>query len=221
MSDVSAISLAVEIVQAAMTNGDSRRKGEKITSSEVEEIFIKAMSQSCTSLTPDNLKGTLSYLNPNLEQLSSQHFCRDWRYGELIPDAISSVMPILLDAGNGFVPNARDFLLNNLVSRHSRGWKCLPAYPPIPVLFPEKSGFKPWFAVFSDTIGNFLYFYYPEEPQGIIEIPYVGIDLMGFKIYWRHGTPGLSDILQWIYLEWVIRTYICWGQPEGLAPDAV
>lgn len=214
MSDVSAIVLAIDIIQAAITNGDGRRKNEKISAAEIEELFIKYMSQGCSTVTPDYLKGSLSYLNPNAEQLKNQSSGRDWRHGELISDAISSVVPVMLDAGNGYVPNARNFLLNSFASRHSRGWKRLPAYPPIPDLFPEKSSFKPWFAVFSDMIGNSLYFYYPEEPQGIIEIPYSGIDLMGFKIYWRHGTPGLSDILQWVYLEWVIRTYVCWEMDQ-------
>lgn len=213
--DLSVIRFSLEIVQAAISGGDGRRKGEKASIEEIEDLFIKSLVQDCSSLTPEYFKGQFSYLNPNREQSDIRGFGRCWRNSELIGDAISSVLPVILDAGNGYVPNAEYFTLD----KDSRRWKRLPAYPPIPDLFPEKLGFKPWFAVLSDSIGIFLYFYYPEEPQGIIEIPYEGIDLMGFKIYWRHGTPGLSDILQSVYLEWVIRTYICWERPEKWMPD--
>lgn len=61
MSDVSAIVLAIEIVQVNITNSDGSRKNEKISVAEVEGLFIKSISQNCYTVTPDYLKGNLSY----------------------------------------------------------------------------------------------------------------------------------------------------------------
>jgi len=90
---------------------------------------------------------------------------------------------------------------------YSTGWKNVPGYGKSEDLFPLKDGFKPWFGIFSDAIGISLLFYYPRNPSGVIEVPYHGVDLGGFKVYWRHGIPGLSKIMQVIYFEWLLRNY--------------
>jgi hypothetical protein len=204
VEDYSSICFASEILESVLTNGDGRKKGEKLKSSEVLELVEKLFTQTCTGLIPDHAAKHLSYIQPNSRQLREEPSVLN-----VLSKAMDEVLPVQLDAGNGYVPYAHNFILTATENKYSysTGWDTLPAYDPIPELFPIKQGFKPWFAIFSDTWGDFLFFYYPENPKGIIEVPYSGVDLGDFTIYWRHGTPGLCEILQIVYFEWVVRGY--------------
>nr|MDT0251535.1 hypothetical protein [Endozoicomonas sp.] len=191
--------LAIEVLEAVLNNADGRNRNQRFVQGEVSEL-VRCLFQNNDSIKVET--DHLSYIGLVLDGLS---------YDEIIPiivDAKQDIIPVLLDGGNGFVPNSYEFLVEKHYSwQRSRGWKQLPGYGEVKNLFPCKPGYKPWFGVFSDTTGVSLYFYYPENPSGVIEIPYEGVDLGGFRVYWRHGIPGLSKILQVIYFEWLVRIY--------------
>ena len=183
---------AIEVFEAA-THTDSGSLSKRITKDELCELARLLLEQECGPLVPPDCRDGYSYIMAVQAGLDAKTI------REIIVDAKSEVIPVLLDAGNGYVPNASSFLFNGVA------WNELRGYGPIPDLFPEKLGYRPWFGVFSDSIGTWLLFWYPEDPKGIIEIPYDGLDIGGFKIFWKHGKPGLCYVLQVLYVEWMVR----------------
>lgn len=204
MEDYNAVYFAIEILNATFSNGDARKPGQVPSSKECVLLAEKLLNQKCEKLIPESEEDYLSYIELSLDPEISFPEVSD-----ILSDAMQDLVPVQIDAGTGFAPLAKNFLLSGLYRSHSQstGWNNLPAYGNLDDWFPAKSGYKPWFAIFSDTIGISLCFYYPENPSGVIEIIYKGIDLGGFKIYWKHGVPGLCDFLQVIYFEWLVRNY--------------
>ncbi|MEH0739737.1 hypothetical protein H4F27_22765 [Vibrio alginolyticus] len=195
MTDVDAVRFALEIFDIAISTGDKRCHGERFKPNETYELAEKLLSQKCSNLQPANCSDMNSYI-------CGRHTESERLEIEVL--AYEMVLPQLLNASDTFIPNANKFLI--APGRASKGWKHVPGYGNASEMFPEISGFKPWFGVFSDTLGTTLYFYYPINPDGIVEIKYIGVDLGGFKIYWRHGSSGLTDVLQIVYLEWLYRS---------------
>ncbi|MDV5047532.1 hypothetical protein [Vibrio diabolicus] len=194
MTDVDVVRFALEIFDTAISAGDKRCHGERFEPNETYELAEKLLSQKCSSLLPRSYNGMNSYI-------CGRHTESERIEIEVL--AYEMILPQLLNASDEFVPNANKFLI--APGRASKGWKHVPGYGRASDMFPEISGFKPWFGVFSDTVGTTLYFYYPINPKGIVEIKYLGVDLGGFKIYWRHGSSGLTKVLQIVYLEWLYR----------------
>ncbi|WP_415721712.1 hypothetical protein [Photobacterium ganghwense] len=196
--DINVTRFALEILFTALSYGDNRKNPERFQNGEVYEFAEKLLNQDCCSLLPKQFEGLNSYFfDRNIYVDSSDFQVAAYEY----------VLPVLLNASDEFIPNGNKFLMAETHSHYySSGWKTVPGYGKSVDLFPEIVGYKPWFGVFSDSIGHFLFFYYPNNPSGIIEIKYYGVDLGGFKIYWKHGMHGLHKVLQVVYLEWLYRS---------------
>tara|TARA_B100000446_G_scaffold169466_1_gene175193 strand:+ start:31297 stop:31935 length:639 start_codon:yes stop_codon:yes gene_type:complete len=204
VQDFHSVAFAAEILNSVLSNTDYRKKDQKTSNAEIEELTNKLFfQQSCRGVIPKEEVEYLSYFALMAEDQVSFN-----NISELLVGAAESLIPVQLDPGNGFVPYVYYFLMDPVHKySYSTGWKNIPGYGKSEDLFPLKDGFKPWFGIFSDTIGVSLLFYYPKNPSGVIEVPYHGVDLGDFRVYWRHGIPGLSKIMQIIYFEWLLRNY--------------
>lgn len=204
--DSRAYNLSLNIFDSIEKNSKKSERRYKLTDEDSVYLMLRLFEQEVESFVPDDC--TLSYFS--LRESNPD----DWTLVmDVLTEAYLTMVPVQLDPGNGYVPNVYHFIADPLAKhKYSTGWKTLPGYGEAAELFPEKPGYKPWFGVFLDAIGSTLFFHYPENPNGIIEIPYEGVDLDGYKIYWKHGIPGLCQYLQVIYFEWLVRNYSWWGK---------
>lgn len=95
------------------------------------------------------------------------------------------ICPIMLDGGNGYLPNA--YSLQVPVATDL--WY---EWEPDPI-----DGYKSWFGVFDDYSGASIEFYYPVHAKhgSPISIIYKG-SAVGFDygvIHWTHGEKGLAE----------------------------
>lgn len=204
--DSIALNFSLNLLDHLGKNSKKAKRPYKITDEDKSILLARVFGQEIQQFVPDDCN--LSYVMLRANEPTYWTMVMD-----VLSEANSSLVPVQLDPGNGYVPYVFDFIADPLAKhKYSTGWKTLPGYGEVADLFPEKTGYKPWFGVFLDAIGNALFFYYPENPNGVIEIPYEGVDLGGYQIYWKHGIPGLCQYLQVIYFEWLVRNYSCWGK---------
>lgn len=204
--DSIALNFSRDLLAHLEKNSKKAKRPFKIADDDTSILLARVFGQDIKQFVPDDCK--LSYVMLRANEPTYWGNVMD-----VLTEAYSSLTPVQLDPGNGYVPYDFDFIATPLSKhKYSTGWKTIPGYGEVADLFPVKPGYKPWFGVLLDAIGNSLFFYYPENPHGIIEIPYEGVDLGGYKIYWKHGIPGLCQYLQVIYFEWLVRNYSWWGK---------
>lgn len=204
--DSIALNFSLNLLAHLEKSSKKAKRLHKITDEDLSILSARIFGQDLQQFVPDDCN--LSYVMLRANEPTYWANVMD-----VLKEAYLTLIPVHLDPGNGYVPDVYHFIVDPLAQgEYSTGWNFLPGYGEVADLFPEKPGYKPWFGVFLDAIGNTLFFYYPENPDGIIEIPYEGVDLGGYKIYWKHGAPGLSQYLQVIYFEWLVRNYSCWGK---------